>query len=80
MLFICATTEGKLIWPELLGKKGKEAKAVIEKERADTDAILVPQDAVVTGDYCCNRVRIFVGVNANGDYENGTVVAVPRVG
>ena len=53
---------------------------MIEKERADTDAIYVPQDAVVTGDYCCNRVRIFVGVNANGDYENGTVVAVPRVG
>jgi hypothetical protein len=37
-----------LIWPELLGKKGNEAKDVIEKERAHTDAIYVPEDA------CCS--------------------------
>jgi hypothetical protein len=75
----CTTTEGKLIWPDLLGKKGKEATDVIEKARAHTDAIYVPQDAVVTADYCCNLVRIFVD-GSNDDYGNAKVIVVPRVG
>jgi hypothetical protein len=73
-------TDGKLMWPELLGRKGKEAKDVIEKERADTTVFCVPQDAIVTDDYCCNRVRIYVDGNANGDCGNAKVIAVPKVG
>ncbi|KAI4975382.1 hypothetical protein ZWY2020_048989 [Hordeum vulgare] len=71
---------GKLIWPELFGRKGKEAKDVIEKERPSTDVIYVPQDVIITNDYCCNRVRIFVDAKPNGDYANAKVIVVPRVG
>ncbi|XP_062230078.1 inhibitor of trypsin and hageman factor-like [Phragmites australis] len=72
---------GKMVWPELLGKKGKKAKAVIQKENPYTDAaIFAPKDAIVTDDYCCNRVRIYVDCNTSCDYENAVVVQVPKVG
>ncbi|KAL5226130.1 hypothetical protein ABZP36_012769 [Zizania latifolia] len=67
---------GKAAWSELLGRKGGEAKAVVEQERPDIDGvILVPEDAIVTDDYCCNRVRIFVHCKAGDD-----VSAVPKIG
>lgn len=70
-----------MTWPELLGKKGKEAKYVIGKERPDIDGVIyVPQDAIVTDDYCCNRVRIYVDCNGECDYGNARVIEVPRVG
>uniref|UniRef100_A0A0E0LB24 Uncharacterized protein n=1 Tax=Oryza punctata TaxID=4537 RepID=A0A0E0LB24_ORYPU len=70
----------KSSWPELVGKKGNEAKAVISRERPDiTRAILVPQVAVITDDYCCNRVRILVNCNA-GDCGEATGTAVPMIG
>ncbi|OEL32862.1 hypothetical protein BAE44_0006117 [Dichanthelium oligosanthes] len=70
-----------MAWPELVGKKGREAKAVIQKENPYIDAaIYAPRDAIVTDDYCCNRVRIFVNCKTSCDYENATVVQVPRVG
>jgi hypothetical protein len=57
--------------PELLGKKRREAKAVILKENTYVDAVIyTPKDAIVTYDYCCNRVRIFVNCNTSCDYEN----------
>lgn len=66
---------GKSSWSELVGKKGSEAMAVILRERPDiTRAILVPQDAVITDDYCCNRVRILV------DCGDASVTAVPMIG
>ncbi|XP_015694029.1 inhibitor of trypsin and hageman factor-like [Oryza brachyantha] len=72
---------GKSAWPELVGKKGGEAKAVIERERPDiTGAIFVPQGAFVTDDYCCNRVRIILDGSAGADLANAIVAAVPVIG
>ncbi|KAL5200133.1 hypothetical protein ABZP36_021336 [Zizania latifolia] len=72
---------GKAAWPELLGRKGGEAKAVVERERPDINgAILVPEDAIVTDDYRCNRVRIFVHCKTDDDYANAVVSAVPKIG
>jgi len=53
---------------------------VILKENTYVDAVVyTPQDAIVTDDYCCNRVRIFVNCHTC-DYENAAVVKIPRVG
>ena len=72
---------GKFSWPELVGKKGKEAKAVIQRENPSVDAVVyAPQDAIVTDKYCCNRVRIVMNCDAGCDYDNATVFQVPIVG
>ena len=64
-----------------MGKKGKEAKTVILKENPYVTAVVyAPPDAVVTGDYCCNRVRLLMNCDAGCDYENATVFQVPMVG
>ncbi|PAN24561.1 hypothetical protein PAHAL_4G236000 [Panicum hallii] len=71
----------KLAWPELVGKKGMEAKAVIQKENPHVSAVVyAPPDAVVTDDYCCNRVRLLMNCDAGCDYDNSTVFQVPMVG
>uniref|UniRef100_A0A0D9WPT8 Uncharacterized protein n=1 Tax=Leersia perrieri TaxID=77586 RepID=A0A0D9WPT8_9ORYZ len=73
--------DGKAFWPELVGKKGSEAKAVIGSERPDiTSVIFAPQDAVISGDYCCNRVRILVDCRGAVDCGDAIVTAVPMVG
>ena len=57
-----------------------EAKAVILKENTYVDAVVyTPQDAIVTDDYCCNRVRLLMNCDAGCDYENATVFQVPMV-
>ena len=72
---------GKFSWPELVGKKGKEAKAVIQRENPAIDAVVyAPQDAIVTDKYCCNRVRLIMNCDAGCDYDNATVFQVPIVG
>ena len=64
-----------------MGKKGKEAKTVILKENPYvTSVVYAPPDAVVTDDYCCNRVRLLMNCDAGCDYENATVFQVPMVG
>ncbi|CAL5038309.1 unnamed protein product [Urochloa decumbens] len=71
----------KFFWPELVGKKGKEAKAVIQKENPYISAVIYsPQDDIITDDYCCNRVRLLMNCDAGCDYENATVFQVPMVG
>ncbi|RLN07907.1 hypothetical protein C2845_PM11G14910 [Panicum miliaceum] len=71
----------KFSWPELVGKKGREAKAVIQMEDPSVDAVVyAPQDAIVTDKYCCNRVRLIMNCDAGCDYENATVFQVPIVG
>lgn len=71
----------KFSWPELVGKKGKEAKAVIYKENPNIGAVVyAPQDAIVVDTYCCNRVRLIMNCDAGCDYENATVFQVPIVG
>ena len=72
---------GKSSWPELVGKKGSEAKAVIQRENPAIDAVVyAPQDAIVTDKYCCNRVRLIMNCDAGCDYDNATVFQVPIVG
>ncbi|RLM80507.1 hypothetical protein C2845_PM12G03480 [Panicum miliaceum] len=71
----------KFSWPELVGRKGREAKAVIQRENPSVDAVVyAPQDAIFTDKYCCNRVRLVMNCDAGCDYENATVFQVPIVG
>ncbi|KAJ1259161.1 hypothetical protein BS78_10G132800 [Paspalum vaginatum] len=71
----------KFSWPELVGKKGKEAKAVIQLENPYINAVIYsPQDAIVAGDFCCNRVRLLMNCDAGCDYENAAVFQIPMVG
>ncbi|TXG65369.1 hypothetical protein EZV62_006646 [Acer yangbiense] len=65
--------QGKISWPELVGARGEDAVATIEKERLNTTAYIVPDGAVVTPNYSCTRV--WVWVNASG-----IVKSVPKVG
>ncbi|KAL6592691.1 hypothetical protein ACP70R_042791 [Stipagrostis hirtigluma subsp. patula] len=72
---------GKVAWPELRGKRGKEAEPVIKEENPNIDAVIcVPRDALVSQDYCCNRVWVYVDCKSACDYENAEVVRVPKVG
>jgi len=68
-------SNSKQSWPELEGKEGEEAKAIIEKEMLGIGAIVVviPEDAVVTMDFRTDRVRIYVNTV-------GKVSVTPRVG
>ncbi|GFP85190.1 proteinase inhibitor [Phtheirospermum japonicum] len=63
---------GKTSWPELLGRNGTAAAAVIEQENSNVDAIVVPVGSPVTQDFRCDRVRVFVAF--------GVVVLIPSVG
>ena len=58
-----------------------EAKAVILKENTYVDAVVyTPQDAIVTDDYCCNRVRLIMNCDPHCDNENAIMFQVPIVG
>nr|CAB3448919.1 unnamed protein product [Digitaria exilis] len=71
----------KFSWPELLGNKGNEAKAVVQRENPYIDSVVyAPQDAIVAENYCCNRVRLIMNCDDGCDYENATVFQVPIVG
>ncbi|XP_018813390.1 glu S.griseus protease inhibitor-like [Juglans regia] len=65
--------EGKSSWPELVGVKGKIAEATIERENPLVDAVIVPKGSVVTQDFRCDRVRVWVD-------EKGIVYQVPHIG
>ncbi|KAJ4836292.1 hypothetical protein Tsubulata_008022 [Turnera subulata] len=62
--------EGKNSWPELVGTKGEEAAATIEKENPNVNAVIVLEGTPVTMDFRCDRVRVWV---------DGTVVRVPVI-
>ncbi|XP_022991207.1 glu S.griseus protease inhibitor-like isoform X1 [Cucurbita maxima] len=64
---------GKMMWPELLGARGEEARSRIEKENPYVDAAIVREGRVVTLDIRCDRVRVWVN-------EDGIVTRVPFVG
>lgn len=53
--------------------KGKEAEKIIEKENPAVDAIIVTVGDVVTGDFRCDRVWVWVD-------EDGKVAQVPKIG
>ncbi|XP_041454383.1 subtilisin-chymotrypsin inhibitor-2B-like [Lytechinus variegatus] len=61
----CATKSNKMAsqktkWAELVGKTGEEAKAVILQERPGLNVQILPEDSMMTADFCQDRVRILV--------------------
>ncbi|KAK9931037.1 hypothetical protein M0R45_018333 [Rubus argutus] len=65
--------EGKNSWPELLGAQGTVAEETIERENSLVDAVIVLEGSIVTDDFRCDRVRVWV------DTE-GIVTRVPIIG
>lgn len=64
---------GKESWPELVGTNGNEAVKVIERENSKVDAETVPKGSMVTTDFRCDRV--FVWLDAHGNVDR-----VPTIG
>nr|DAD35864.1 TPA_asm: hypothetical protein HUJ06_006504 [Nelumbo nucifera] len=64
---------GKNSWPELVGCEGKVAKATIEQENPAVTAVVLLEGSIVTADFLCTRVRVWVDCN-------GTVTKVPTIG
>ncbi|KAI5649400.1 hypothetical protein M9H77_35405 [Catharanthus roseus] len=65
--------EGKSAWPELLGTNGEKAIAIIQSQNPAVIAVLVPEDSDVTGDFRCDRVRVYVN-------KNNVITRVPSIG
>lgn len=64
---------GKFSWPELLGVDGRKAAAIIEEENDLVTAVIIPEGSVVTQDFLCNRVWVWLD-------KNNIVVHVPKIG
>ncbi|KAK4492571.1 hypothetical protein RD792_003386 [Penstemon davidsonii] len=72
-----ADCPGKDAWPELVGALGEAAERVIERENPNVNAIVVRDGTIVTPDFRCDRVWVWVNdrgkdvwpelVGANGD-------------
>ncbi|KAI3965245.1 hypothetical protein MKW92_024206 [Papaver armeniacum] len=67
--------EGRMSWPQLLGKPAAQAKATIERELPGVTAVIVEKGTNLYQDVCCNRVWVIV----NHDRQR-TVAQVPKVG
>ncbi|CAA6658955.1 unnamed protein product [Spirodela intermedia] len=67
------TPEAKSSWPELVGKEGKTAAAIIEKENPLVHAIVVKVGTAVTDDLRTDRVRVWVD-------DCGIVAETPKIG
>ncbi|XVE68858.1 hypothetical protein DITRI_Ditri09bG0103500 [Diplodiscus trichospermus] len=65
--------QGKSSWPELLGTKGEEAAAIIERENPNVNAEIVLEGTFVNPVFLCTRVRVWVDTN-------GIVTRVPIIG
>ncbi|KAL1342061.1 hypothetical protein HN51_028640 [Arachis hypogaea] len=65
--------EGKSSWPELVGFEGTVAEARIERENPLVNAIIVPEGSIVTTDYRCDRVWVWIN-------KAGIVKRVPIIG
>ncbi|RWR87886.1 Proteinase inhibitor [Cinnamomum micranthum f. kanehirae] len=65
---------GKSVWPELLGVAGEVAKRTIEEENSLVTAQIVKEGSIITADFRCDRVRVWV------DESTGIVTRVPRIG
>ena len=72
-LVIYVVFAGKTSWPELVGYKGQEAVAIIKEENPHVDAFTILEGTIVTQEFKCDRVRVWVD-------ENGKVVRVPKIG
>ncbi|KAL5712427.1 hypothetical protein ACHQM5_014602 [Ranunculus cassubicifolius] len=64
---------GKEEWPELLGVYGKVAVRKITEDNSKLSVSIVKEGMLVTADYRCDRVRVWVD-------KNGFVKQVPRIG
>lgn len=64
---------GKSSWPELLRAHGYEAATEIEKENDLVRAIVVSEGSLVTQEFSCNRVWVWVD-------GSGKVTRVPKIG
>ncbi|CAN0898337.1 Proteinase inhibitor [Linum grandiflorum] len=64
---------GKNSWPELLGRNGDEAAAVIERQNRRVDAIVLREGTPVTRDFRCDRVWVWVN-------DDRVVTSIPRAG
>jgi hypothetical protein len=68
------SSNGKTNWPELVGRKLRDAVVVIKQELPRGALVQVlPQGAMVTMDYRLDRVRVFVS-------EDDRVSAPPMIG
>ncbi|CAL5337504.1 hypothetical protein CsSME_00020723 [Camellia sinensis var. sinensis] len=65
--------KGKSSWPELLGAKGETAAATVERENPLVNAVIVLEGTIVTKDFLCTRVRVWVD-------DCGIVTRVPVIG
>ncbi|KAG4997783.1 hypothetical protein JHK82_028555 [Glycine max] len=65
--------EGKSSWPELVGVEGTVAVATIERENPLVDANTVLKGTIVTPDFRCDRVWVWVT-------KDGIVYQVPTIG
>ncbi|CAH1439337.1 unnamed protein product [Lactuca virosa] len=65
--------QGKSSWPELVGANGGAAAATIERENPRVDAMVILDGTPTTGDFRCDRVRVWVN-------SSGVVLRTPRIG
>ncbi|KAK3419311.1 hypothetical protein EUGRSUZ_H05147 [Eucalyptus grandis] len=72
---MCNDPKGnRMTWPKLVGQNGEKAKAVIEKDNPTVTAVLIVKGKEAGfGDYCCNRVYVWID-------EKGNVCEIPMVG
>ncbi|KAI4317970.1 hypothetical protein L6164_025790 [Bauhinia variegata] len=68
-----SSCKGKLSWPELVGVDAVPAVRLIEGSNPNVKAIVLPEDSIVTTDFLCDRVRVFV------DKDN-VVAKTPKIG
>ncbi|XVE77883.1 hypothetical protein DITRI_Ditri13aG0099500 [Diplodiscus trichospermus] len=68
----CSDT-GKSSWPELVGISGEVAAAIIEKENPKVSVAIVKEGMMVTMDFGCDRVRVWVD-------KYGIVKLTPKIG
>lgn len=68
-----SASNAKDSWPELVGKNGEEAKAIIEKQLPAATVQVVPNTGMMTMDYRIDRVRVFVD-------DKGIIAREPRIG
>nr|CAD1841842.1 unnamed protein product [Ananas comosus var. bracteatus] len=60
---------GKSYWPELVGAKPLDAKAVILSENPHVDNVVIAvYPGIAPPDFCCNRVYVWI------DRPDGTLV------
>ncbi|KAF8394317.1 hypothetical protein HHK36_020524 [Tetracentron sinense] len=64
---------GKSSWPELVGAYGEVAVAIIVRENPKVGAVIVKEGMMVTMDYRCDRVWVWVN-------KYGIVKQTPQIG